>query len=101
MDDNFRKPVALYKRKDAANKFIEAILTENDYCKKVMKNYFNKNLVMSAEYKTKFQSSNKYWICNKLFVAGNDNVRYHDHVKGKYEVVILILNWLKSSCNIS
>ena len=57
MDDNFRKPVALYRRKDAANKFIEAILTENDYCKKVMKNYFNKNLVMSAEYKTKFQSN--------------------------------------------
>ena len=30
-----------------------------------------------------FKSSNKYWICNKLFGLGDNNVRDHDHVTGK------------------
>ena len=55
---------------------------------------------MLAEDEMKFQSSNKCWICNKLFVAGYNKVRDHDNVTGKYKdflmgVVILILNWLK------
>ena len=29
--------------------FIKAILKECKYCKKIMKEYFNKNLIMSAE----------------------------------------------------
>ena len=31
-----------------SNRFIEAILKEYDYCKKIIKERFNKNLVMSA-----------------------------------------------------
>ena len=45
-----------------------------------MKNFFNKNLVILAEDKRRFQSSNKCWIYNKLFVAGDNKVRDHDHV---------------------
>ena len=30
-----------------------------------------------------FKSSNKCWICNKLFGLGDNNVRDHDHVTGK------------------
>ena len=30
------------------------------------------------------QSSNKYWICNKLFVAGDSKARDHDHVTRKF-----------------
>ena len=65
-------------------KFIEAILEENRYCKQMIKKHSNKNLVMSAEDERRFQLSNKCWICNKLIVAGNDKVRDHDHVTGKY-----------------
>ena len=56
---------------------------------------------MSSEDETRCQSSNKYWICNKLFIAEDSEVRDHDHATGKYieipliGVVILILNWLK------
>ena len=35
--------------KNAVNRFIEKILEEYDYCRKVIKKHFNKNLVMSAE----------------------------------------------------
>ena len=58
IDDKFSKPVVLYRGKNAINRFIEAILEKYDYCKKVIKRYFNKNLVMSAEDEQRFQSSN-------------------------------------------
>ena len=79
---------------------MEAALEEYSYCKNVMKKHFNKNLVVSVEYKKGFQSTHKCWVCNKVFVAENIKVRDHDHMKGKckvllIEVVILFLNWLE------
>ena len=55
-----------------------------NYCKKIIKNHFNKNLVMSAEDEERFQLSNTCWICDKLFDAGDDKVKEHCHVTGKY-----------------
>ena len=34
VDDNFSKPVVLYREENAVYKFTEAILEEHDYCKK-------------------------------------------------------------------
>ena len=42
VDDEFTKPIVVYK-------FIEAILKEYECCKKVMKKHFNKNLIMSKK----------------------------------------------------
>ena len=44
-----------------------------------------KNLVMPAEDEERFQSSNKCWICNKLFVAEEYKVKDHCHITGKYK----------------
>ena len=95
MDDKFSKSVVFYREKNAVNKFFEAILKENDCCKKVIKNHFNKNLVMSAEDERRFQSSNKCWICNKLFAAEDMKVGDDFHVTGKYRGSA---HW---SCNIN
>ena len=59
------------------------------------KKAFYKNLVMSAEDEQRFQSSNKCWICNKTFDVGDNKVRDHDHVTGKYRGPA---HW---SCNIN
>ena len=95
IDDRFRNTVVLYRGKNAVCRFLEAILEEHDYCKKIIKSHFNESLIMSAEDEEIFQPSNKYWICNKLFVAGDTKVRYYCHITGKYKgfgVLILILN---------
>ena len=42
VDDKFTKPIAVFRDKNDAFKFIEAILREHEYCKKVMKKHFNK-----------------------------------------------------------
>ena len=84
VDNKFSKKVVLYRGKNAAYKFIKAILEEYDYCKKMIKKHFNKNLIMSAKEEEKFQLSNSCWICDKLFHVGDEKVRDHCHVTGKH-----------------
>ena len=79
IDDGFSKLVVLYRGKNAVNKFVEAILKEYDYYRKIIKKHLNKNLVMCAKDEERFQSSNKYWIYNKMFNVGDN-----DHIAGKY-----------------
>ena len=52
VDDKFIEPIVVFRAKNAAYKFIEEILKEFEYCKKVMKNHFNKNLIMSEKRRT-------------------------------------------------
>ena len=44
--------------KDVVNKFIKLIFNECNYCKKVIKKHFSKNLIMTAEENEKFEITN-------------------------------------------
>ena len=57
VDDELTKPIVVFRGENAAYEFIEAILKEYEYCKKVMKKHFNKNLIMSEEEQQQFQLS--------------------------------------------
>ena len=70
-------------------------MNDYDYCKKVTKKHFNKNLVMPAEYEQRFQSNNKCCMCDKLFDVKDNKVRDHCHVTWKYRGCA---HW---SCNIN
>ena len=50
---------------------------------------------MPAEEKERFQLSNTCWICDRLFDVGDDKVRDHCHITGKYRGAA---HW---SCNIN
>ena len=63
--------------------------------KKVIKKHFNKNLVILEKDEQRFQSSNKCWICDKLFDVGDNKVRDHYHTTEKYRGSA---HW---SCNIN
>ena len=66
IDDRFSKPIVAYRGINAAYEFIKSILTEHKYCKKIMKDQFNKNLVMTEEEEHLSQQSNSCWICKKI-----------------------------------
>ena len=81
VNDKFSKPIFVYRGKNSAYKFIEAILREYEFCKKVMKKHSNKNLIMTEE-EEQFQSSNTCWIREKLI--NHEKVRDHRHITGKF-----------------
>ena len=91
IDDKVNKQIVLNRGKKVVYKFTKKILEEYDYCKKVIKKHFNKNLVTSTEEEERFQLSNKCWICDNLF----DVIRHHCHVTRKYRGSA---NW---SCNVN
>ena len=64
IDGKFSKSIVICKGKDAINKFIKVVL-EMNYCQKIIKKHFNKNLVMPGF---------KCWTCNKLFDVGDNKV---------------------------
>ena len=82
IDDKFTKAIVAFRGKNAAHEFVKVILSKYEYCKKVMKKHFNKNLIMS-EKEEQFQSSNISWICEKLIDFDDEKVRDHCHVTGK------------------
>ena len=94
VDDKFSKSTVVLRHENAAFKFIEAILKEFEYCKKVMKKHFNNNFIMKEE-QEQFQSSNICKICEKLIVDDNENVTDHCHVTNKSRSAT---HW---SCNIN
>ena len=90
VDDEFTKPIIVFRGENAAYEFVK----EYQYCRKVMKKHFNKNLIMSEE-EEEFQSSNTCWICEKLIDNDDEKVRDHCHVTGKFRGAA---HW---SCNIN
>ena len=88
-DDRFSEPIAVLR-----GEFIKVILKEYEYCKKIIKKHFNKNLIMS-EKDEQFQSSNTGWICKKLIDHDDGIVRDYCHVTGKFRGTA---HW---SCNIN
>ena len=84
VDDRFTKDIVIYRGKDCVDKFVDAILSEYEYCKGFMRDHFNKNLIKSMEEKEVFQKANKYWICGKLFELTDEKIRYHYHISSKF-----------------
>ena len=95
IDDRFSKPVVVFRGENAAYEFIKAIFKGYEYCKKVMKRHFNKNLIISEEEEHLSQQSNGCWICEKLIDNDDEKVRDHCHVTGKFRRAA---HW---SCNIN
>ena len=84
IDDRFTKDIVIYRGKDCVDKFVDAVLSEYEYCKSVMRDHFNKNLIMSMEEEEVFQKTKKCWICGKLFELMDEKVRGHCHISGKF-----------------
>ena len=61
----------------------------------MIRKHVNENLYMSTEEEERIQLANSCWICNKLFDVGDDKVRDHCHITGKYRDAS---HW---SCNIN
>ena len=83
-DDKHTKPIQLYNGEKAVYKFMQNMLEEVKYCKKVMKTFFNKPLKMTKEDEEEFKKAATCHICNKKYAEKDIRVRDHCHITGKY-----------------
>ena len=94
IDKKFTKPTIIYRGENVADEFIKAILEENKYCKKLMEEYFNKNLIIAEEEENLFQKSNNCWICKKRISNDENKVRDHCQVTGKFRGAVHVSCYL-------
>ena len=82
-DDQYSKPVKIYRGEEPVNKFMHEMLKEVDYCKATIRKYFRKPLVMSDD-EEMFKASTRRHICREQYKEKYVTVRDHCHVTGKY-----------------
>ena len=81
---NLVKKLVLYRGKDVVYEFIKSILNEYNYCRKIVKKYFCKKLIISAEEEEeRSEQMNICWSCGKLFGISDEKVDIC-HISGKY-----------------
>ena len=83
-DDQYTKPTQIYRGKKAVYKFMEKMLDEVDYCKKVIRMNLNKKLEMTDDDENKFKNTTVCHVCNKQYIEKDIKVRYHCPITTKY-----------------
>ena len=83
-DWQLSKRSKIYRGKGAIHKFMENMLEEVEYCKKMVKKHFNKNLKMTDEDMDDFNRSNKCYICNEKYIEGVKPTKDHCRITGNY-----------------
>jgi len=84
-DVKYTKPVKIYRGEDSIKKFMEQMLMEVEYCRKIISTKFKKPLVMSGEEEREFQAATECHICGQEYSNsdGEVTVRDHCHITGK------------------
>ena len=83
-DDKYSQPLKIYRGEKAVYTFLEYMLDEVKYCKKVIKKEFNKPLKMTKEDEKEFNKAEECYICNIKYNDDDIKVRDHGHITGKY-----------------
>ena len=84
-DDQYSKPLQLYRGENAVYKFIERMLEEEKWCKETLKKHFNKTLeITEEEEEMEYKRSDSCHICCDKYKPCEAKVRDHCHITGKY-----------------
>ena len=83
-DEEFSKPIKIYRGKKAVHKFMEDMLDEVKWCQNIVKKHFSKPLKMSKEDQESFERAKECHICKKPYTEGDVRVRDHCHIYGNY-----------------
>ena len=74
----------IYRGEKAVYTFLEYMLDEVKYCKKIVKQQFNKPLKMTKDDDIEFKKADECYICSKKYTDKDIKVRDHCHITGKY-----------------
>ena len=76
-DDQYSKPVKIYRGEEPVNKFMHEMLNEVDYCNVTMRKHFRKPLVMRDDEEKVFKASTSCYICGERYKEKDIKVRDH------------------------
>ena len=83
-DWKLSKRSKIYRGKGAVYKFMENMLEEVEYCKKMVKKHFKKNLKATNDDLRNFNESSECYICKVKYVEGEKPIMDHCKITGKY-----------------
>lgn len=68
--------IQIYRDENLVYKLISKILEKRKYCKKIMKESFEKELIITKEKERNFQMANKCHICNNFYSEKGTRLRH-------------------------
>ena len=83
-NDKYTKPVKIYRGEDSINTFMQQMLSEVQYCQKIIRTKFKKPLNMTNEEEQMFKAAVECHICGQQYKETDIRVRDHCHITGQY-----------------
>ena len=84
MTQKYSRDLVIYRGEDCIQKFIKCMFEEVKNCQKVIREHFNKPLIMTDRDQRSFRMTKRCYICRKKYREDDVPVRDHCHVTGKY-----------------
>ena len=85
-DDKYSKPVHIHRGENAVHKFMDKMLEEIEWCKKMKHKHFNKDMILTKDDELNLKDADKCHIYDKEYFEKDIRARDHCHVTGKYRV---------------
>ena len=83
-DQKYSGDVVIYRGEDCIEKFMKCMFEEVKKCQSIIRDNFNKPLIMTSEDEEAFTKATHCHICEKKYKVDDVPVRDHCHVTGKY-----------------
>ena len=83
-DKKYSGDVVIYRGKDCIQKFMKCMFEEVKNCQSIIRDNFNKPLIMTKKNEKAFKKATHCHICEKKYRVDDVPVRDHCHVTGKY-----------------
>ena len=83
-DDQYSKPIKIYRGEKAVEKFMRNMLEEVRYCKRTIEENFTKPLKTSEDNENDFNKADRCHICDNKYAKNDTRVRDHCHITGQY-----------------
>ena len=83
-DQKYSGDVVIYRGEDCIQKFMKCMFEEVKNCQKIIRENFNKPLIMTGEDEKSFNEATHCHICENKYKVDDVAVRDHCHITGKY-----------------
>ena len=82
IDDRFTQLTKIFFGRNCINQFLQWVFKIKPLCNNIIKNHFNKELLMTQPDEETYNNTNICWICSKEIT--DNKVRDHCHITGKF-----------------